>query len=326
MSDKSKSVSKLKSVKRNVARAVDAVDAFTATILSSSTSLKSPSSSSSSSTTLATTTPAVSTSNSFSILGDIDNIFTMPETLPTLSTFKPISSSATMEEKMDQILAIILNTNGIVERLESEFKVVKTQVVELQKEVVSIKKELRTVKESVNRSELASRNLSVRILGLPVLEDETPSSIIKQAYEKILKPILTAAKNNQKLEAIPQQKTLIEDGYRLKNFQKDNQDRPLPPPVIIKLSNKTIRTIIFQNKREAIPAPSAAEIARGVKQYFVVEDLTLPTLKKIKELRDDDRVTKVWTTEGAIRFTLKDTPDVVRKCPGAFAPLSEFIK
>jgi hypothetical protein len=231
-----------------------------------------------------------------------------------------------MEEKMDQILAIILNTNGIVERLESEFKVVKTQVVELQKEVVSIKKELRTVKESVNRSELASRNLSVRILGLPVLEDETPSSIIKQAYEKILKPILTAAKNNQKLEAIPQQKTLIEDGYRLKNFQKDNQDRPLPPPVIIKLSNKTIRTIIFQNKREAIPAPSAAEIARGVKQYFVVEDLTLPTLKKIKELRDDDRVTKVWTTEGAIRFTLKDTPDVVRKCPGAFAPLSEFIK
>jgi hypothetical protein len=57
-----------------------------------------------------------------------------------------------------------------------------------------------------------------------------------------------------------------------------------------------------------------------------VEDLTLPTLKKLKELREDDRVSRAWTTEGAIRYILVATPEVVRKCPGAFAPLSEFIK
>jgi hypothetical protein len=57
-----------------------------------------------------------------------------------------------------------------------------------------------------------------------------------------------------------------------------------------------------------------------------VEDLTTPTLNKMKELRADDRVGKVWTTEGQIRFTLVDAPSKVLKFRGVYAPLSEIIK
>jgi hypothetical protein len=57
-----------------------------------------------------------------------------------------------------------------------------------------------------------------------------------------------------------------------------------------------------------------------------VEDLTIPTLNKMKELRADDRVGKVWTTEGQIRFTLVDAPSKVLKFRGVYAPLSEIIK
>jgi hypothetical protein len=57
-----------------------------------------------------------------------------------------------------------------------------------------------------------------------------------------------------------------------------------------------------------------------------VEDLTAATLAKMKELKDDERIEKVWTTEGSIRFNLVADPERVRKLPGVFTPLNEAIK
>jgi len=61
-------------------------------------------------------------------------------------------------------------------------------------------------------------------------------------------------------------------------------------------------------------------------RILIVEDLTPATIKKMKELREDDRVEKVWSTEGVIRFTLVSDPSKVRKCPGVFTPINEIIK
>ncbi len=49
----------------------------------------------------------------------------------------------------------------------------------MESKVTVIKKELRVVNKSVNKTELASKNLLARILGLPVTEDETPATIRK---------------------------------------------------------------------------------------------------------------------------------------------------
>jgi hypothetical protein len=59
---------------------------------------------------------------------------------------------------------------------------------------------------------------------------------------------------------------------------------------------------------------------------IIVEDLTAATLAKMKELKEDERIEKVWTTEGSIRFTLVADPEKVRKFPGAFTPISEVLK
>jgi hypothetical protein len=45
----------------------------------------------------------------------------------------------------------------------------------------------------------------------------------------------------------------------------------------------------------------------------------------MKELQEDERVAKVWTTEGQIKFTVVGDSKVY-KCYGVFSPVSEIIK
>ncbi len=59
---------------------------------------------------------------------------------------------------------------------------------------------------------------------------------------------------------------------------------------------------------------------------LVQTDLTTPTLNKNKEQQPDNRMGKVWTTEGPIRFTLLDALSKVLKFRGVYSPLSEVIK
>jgi hypothetical protein len=203
----------------------------------------------------------------------------------------------------------------------------EAKVATLESEVTILKKELRVVKESVNKTELAAKNLSARILGLAASEDETPATLRKNVYDKILKPALQAAKDkSHRITSIHQINAIIEDTFRLNYAAKDAQGCSLPAPAIIKFKEKAIRTIIFQNKHNAIPTPSSVDVAFGVRQYLLAEDLTIPTLKKLKELRDTDRVSRAWTTEGAIRYALVISSEVTRKCQGAFVPISEFLK
>jgi hypothetical protein len=44
------------------------------------------------------------------------------------------------------------------------------------------------------------------------------------------------------------------------------------------------------------------DAAAGVKRYVIVEDLTRDALKLLKALADDERISKVWSIEGSIRF------------------------
>jgi len=57
-----------------------------------------------------------------------------------------------------------------------------------------------------------------------------------------------------------------------------------------------------------------------------VEELTASTIKRMKELREDDRVERVWSVEGSIRFCLKDDPSKPRTCYSVYGPISEIIK
>ena len=172
----------------------------------------------------------------------------------------------------------------------------------------------------------------MRVLGLPVSAEERAAAspedrnkaAVKNAYDKILRPILSVAKAKGHLEVVPQLKTTIEEGFRINSNAKDKRGVPYPPPLILRFTHKSYRTAVFLFKREAFN-PSGGASSDNL-NFFIVEDLTIPTLNKMKELRADDRVGKVWTTEGQIRFTLVDAPSKVLKFRGVYAPLSEIIK
>jgi len=96
-----------------------------------------------------------------------------------------------------------METNeAICEQHQEENFHLKYNFISLERENTTIKHELGAVKESTNRSELASRYLTVRNLGMPVSAEERAEAstedcnkaAVKNAYDKILNPILSVAK------------------------------------------------------------------------------------------------------------------------------------
>jgi hypothetical protein len=132
-----------------------------------------------------------------------------------------------------------METKAICERNEKEIVALKEKIISLEKENNTVKRELRVAKESTNRYELASRFLTVRVLGLPVSAEERAATspedrnkaAVKNAYDKILKPILSVAKAKGHLEVVPQLKTTIEEGFRINSNAKDKRGVPYPPPL-----------------------------------------------------------------------------------------------
>jgi hypothetical protein len=235
--------------------------------------------------------------------------------------------ASTVEAKLDIIMATLVEALDENCKYKEEIKQLTIKVNTLEKDNKITKKELRQVKESANRYELSARSLTVRILGLPVSQEEANSSernkvAVKNAYDRFLKPIFNAARAKGHITAVPQLTTAISEGFRLNTNAKDKRGNPYPAPLLIKFSDKTFRTAIFLCKREVL----ASLKEEGGPIPIIVEDLTAATLAKMKELKDDERIEKVWTTEGSIRFTLVADPERVRKFPGAFTPLNEAIK
>ncbi len=69
----------------------------------------------------------------------------------------------------------------------------------------------------------------------------------------------------------------------------------LPPPIIIRLASEAVRPAILKNKKSSTPPPE-----EGAKKLILVEDLTPPTHRKMKELLEDDRVSRVWSRNGTL--------------------------
>jgi hypothetical protein len=98
-----------------------------------------------------------------------------------------------------------------------------------------------------------------------------------------------------------------------------------PSPIIIKLCNRKLRLTILKNKRLSIPAPTDVERGNGIKKFIVVEDLTVPTFKKLSDLLADDRVDKAWSTEGRLRCVLMGDDKGVKKVKSVFDTTDDIL-
>jgi hypothetical protein len=73
-----------------------------------------------------------------------------------------------------------------------------------------------------------------------------------------------------------------------------------------------------------MPSPTDAEKAAGVSRYYVNEDLTPATMRKVKELRECERVERVWTIDGRIRFTTVGS-NIIYKLPSPFMAIDDVM-
>jgi len=218
----------------------------------------------------------------------------------------------TFEESIASLTALInKNRDELFEKID-ELQIVRTELDVTRKEVKEQKTEIFTLKTKVNQFEQHDRLRSLRIFGLSIpAEDEEAlginRAVLKNVYNRIIKPILTVAKAKNASAAVPQADTALISGYRVGTPKKGGRASPLP--CVITFNHKETRDLVMRHKRGNIPAPSPLEKEAGVKRLVIVEDLTPDTHRKLKEMVEHDSFAKVWTINGAIRFTLAEDPD-----------------
>jgi hypothetical protein len=208
------------------------------------------------------------------------------------------SSVASVEAKVDTI-----DTSFAMYRKETDAK------------LDALQQELVNVKISANNRDQILRMKSVKLSGFPISDDEKNASdaekfLAKRVYDKILLPILTAAKEDGALDSVPTLAKTIDEIRRISAWSPPSANvvglatkEKAPPLIIITLCNSPIRLAILRYKKENIPSPSPADRSLGTKGFFISEDVTPTTAKLLRDLLADERVDRAWTVEGRIRYT-----------------------
>jgi hypothetical protein len=215
-------------------------------------------------------------------------------------------TSLTSDQKLDHLLTAMASVQKTVDNiealmvrvaaLETKNKALEDRNLVLESSVKSLTLEVKQLKDHVNSREQESRVTAIRLFNFPGSNEEI--NLAGRIYDKILKPILQAAKSKGDISSIPQVGNTISDVFRVGRFAQ-GANKP-PPPILIKLATPALRLAILRNKRNNTPPPSEEERSLGVKRFLIAEDLTSPTYRKLKELLQDDRVLKAWTINGTI--------------------------
>ena len=220
------------------------------------------------------------------------------------------STNITLEDlhdlvKSNQTILMELQAKSVlVEKLTMEVSTLKSKVERLESE-------MKDVQSNVNDREQYARSWSVRINGLTVSKEEEEKlgkdrAAMKKAYDKILKPILAAAKEEGALESVPSSYyNLLENGHKL-NYNQRPGAKTAPPAIIVRFSSRLMRNTVLRYKRKYMPAPTTAEVAAGTSRYSIHEDLTKVNHTLLRGLIADSRFAKCWSVDGKLRFTLAE--------------------
>ena len=222
--------------------------------------------------------------------------------------------------------------------LEGKVKILEDDKNEMRKEIDALKDDVFNLKDNVNQREQYARSWALRITGLTVPQEEQirlgkDRAVMKCAYDRVLKPILTAAKAKGDIETVPSAyHTLLENGHHITRrggsaggVDGGAEGRVNVPQIIVRFSSRFMRNVVLRNKRTSTPKPTDAEVAGGIKRYGIFEDLTSKNYQLLKSAINDKRILKAWTIDGQLRFVREDDPDTVRNL-GAFSSVAEYFK
>ena len=238
---------------------------------------------------------------------------------------QPQPSNADLQASIQQLVATVAQLSAQVTSVDARIE----QLASIQRAVYSIGAEVTEVKRALNDLDQDSRGSSIRIIGLSISDTELQGghekAIMKKAYDKIIKPILNAAKANGEIDSVPLLLNVLESGRFVSKPFVDKKGRTLPPVCCVKFCNRYVRNTVMRLKKEHLPDPSVAEIAAGTGRYLLVEDLTVTNAQKLKEFREHDRVERAWSIDGRIRYTVVGSVNTVRRLPSPYISVEEAL-
>jgi hypothetical protein len=249
----------------------------------------------------------------------------LPDTMA--DKFSPPAPDASLEENIRFLIQSAVNTHTQFEETKALLSNNQTRIVKVEKDVSQLSNEMKQLKDLVNLREQQARSLCVRLVNLPLVEDEIDgpdpaAATAKLAYERVIRPLLVSAKAKGKSSTVPTLPNTIVKAYRL---AKPTARAP-PPPIVVHLMNSNIKSAIFIAKKDALPRPTDLEKSQGIKQLLLTEDLTPPTFAFLKKLKDDKRISRAWTVEGQIRYILDgDGENIIRKVRSVFSPVDSLF-
>ena len=222
-----------------------------------------------------------------------------------------------MNQKLDDLQASLGSLREEVDSLQFTVNQHEDRLLSLEKEMVS-------QKDSSNAQQQQLRSLTVRLLNVPVSTGESTNNFAdlrSSVYERFLKPLLAAAKAKNTIATIPPSTSTFEACFR--PYQQVT-GKP-PPPVIIKLASRLIKTAIMSS-RKALPLPSEDEKSAGISRFILVEDLTPDNHKALAAISKSKLTGKVWSVDGVIKFTLASQPDSVKTVKSVYDPIAKILK
>ena len=240
-------------------------------------------------------------------------------TPPPKAKKQPKESTKTtfsMEEMQSEMNTKLSALIGKFETLEASLIAVTREKEALRGMVTEQASEIAILRNSLNEREQYARNWSMRILNVPVPQDQEQDTrfVMQAVYDTLIYPILEGARTNGEISHVPDCETLLETAHILPG-KPDNHK-----PIIERFFSRYWRNLVFHNRKEFALRDSsssanntrsgAAKVAKMRYPFF--EDLTKATFQKLSSIKQQDSVISAWTVNGSIRFKVKVKTTIFR--------------
>ena len=208
--------------------------------------------------------------------------------------------------------------------------------------------EIHALKHAVNELEQQSRAKNIRILNIPLTNEEEKNSaaIAEKVYRILLGPILAGAVENEMLDSVPPCKKVISGAHVLASKPGKHK------PIMVRLASRELKAILFKNKKEYAPrhpgkkivsgrdetgsdgtgragtgpgAEGQEELRPGSFRFPMYEDLTRTTFLKMRDISQHKDIQACWSINGQLLFKIKDSEEV-RKVVSIFDTVEQMLQ
>ncbi len=227
------------------------------------------------------------------------------------------------KSELGSINSRLENVIGLPEKfvkLESLIDKVSSENKELCKIITERDAEILSLKAHVNSLEQHNRSWSIRVMGLPLSNEEEKSSSLvkKKLFSSVIQPILAGAVTEGDLPVVPSDPDLvIEMAHPLR--AKEGSVKP----IIARFYGRELRQLVFKHKKAYAPKNDSGPL-RGKYVYQIFEDLTRTSFQKMQALSVDARVDACWSANGQLRYRLVGN-HTVRRVANILDPISKIL-